>query len=108
MSEPNGTYYEVYSYKLRSSGAVPIGPGRFLAQAFGVDKNRVRTYEASTGLPDTSDFTGANVTGRFISANFQRMPYLTSAGQQVFQGTTVDRTQFVDESDMPGGTGGRW
>jgi hypothetical protein len=108
MSEPNGSYYEVYSYKLRSSGAVPIGPGRFLAQAFGVDKNKVRTYEASTGLPDTADFTGANVSGRFISANFQRMPYITSAGQQVFQGTTVARTEFVDESQMPGGAGRGW
>lgn len=108
MSEPNGSIYVVYSYKLRSSGAVPIGPGRFFAQAFGVDKNRVTTYEASTGLPDTADFTGADVSGRFISANFQRMPYVTSTGQQVFQGTTVARTEFINESQMPGGAGRGW
>jgi hypothetical protein len=100
MFKPDGNSYKVISYKLRSSGAVPIGPGKFLAQAFGVDKNEVITYEASTVLPDTSDFTGANVAGIFISANFQRMPYVTAAGQQVFQGTTVGRTGFEDEHVM--------
>jgi hypothetical protein len=36
------------------------------------------------------------------------MPYVTAGGQQVFQGTVVFRTKFIDESQMPGGAGRGW
>lgn len=85
----------VYSYKLRSGGLTPIGPSSFLVQSFGVDKNEINIYPSTTGLPDSDeDFTGASVTGEYISANFQRLPYLTTGGQQIFSGQTISRTEF--------------
>lgn len=99
----NGSSHTTYSYKLRSSGAVPIGPGSFLAQAFGGDKNEITSWEASTTIPKSDDFAGASIGAPYIQASFQRLPYLTENGSQIFQGTTVGITEFIDENDIPGG-----
>jgi len=98
----DGNYYTTYTYRLRSSGAVPVNPGQFLAQTFGADKNEVNTYEATRTITRSDDFTGADIYGTYISANFQRLPYLTESGDQVFSGQTVGRTEFIDEDSIPG------
>ena len=103
MATLNGPKHTTHSYKLRASGLVPISPGDFIIQTFGVDKNKITMYEATTGVPETLDFTGANPYGEYINASFQRLPYLTEGGDQIFNGQTVDRTEFVDEDEMPGG-----
>ena len=74
-----------------------------MAQTFGVDKNEVKTYEATRTIPRSDDFIGANINGQYISANFQRLPYLTDDCDQVFSGQTVGRTEFICEDDIPGG-----
>jgi len=98
----DGNYYTTYTYRLRSSGAVPVSPGRFLSQTFGADKNEVKTYEGTRTITRSDDFVGANVDGSYISANFQRLPYLTSAGSQIFTGQTIGATEFIDEDAIPG------
>jgi hypothetical protein len=98
----DGNYYTAYTYKLRSAGALPMSPGNFLVQTFGANKNEIKSYEATTTLPKTEDFVGASSDGSYISASFQRLPHLTSAGQQVFSGQTIGKTIFIDEDDIPG------
>ena len=98
----DGNKYVTYSYKLRSAGAVPVKTGVFLVQAFGGDRNQVVTYEATTTLPVSDNFMGASIVGPYMQASFQRLPYLTRDGKQIFSGTTVGRTQFIDESAIPG------
>lgn len=98
----DGNFYTTYTYRLRSSGAVPINPGQFLAQTFGADKNQVKTYEATETITRSDDFTGADVNGLYISASFQRLPYLTEFRNQVFSGQTVGKTEFIDEDAIPG------
>jgi len=89
-------YSEQTTYKLRSSGATAIGPGRFLVQSFGVDENLIVIYPATQRLPKSDDFIGASITGDFVSANFQRLAALEN-GNQVFTGQTVDRTLFNEQ-----------
>lgn len=103
----DGQSYETYQYKLRSSGAVPMRPGHFFVQTFGVDRNKVTTWPATTTIAKTDDFIGANIDGEYMQASFQRLPYITEEGDPIYKGTTVDRTEFFDESQMPG-QGGWW
>lgn len=98
----DGNVYTTYTYRMRSSGVVPVNAGQFLAQTFGVDKNQVKTYEATRTITRSDDFVGADINGKYISANFQRLPYLTEAGSQVFSGQTVGKTEFLDEDAIPG------
>ena len=91
--------YVNYSYILRSSGPIPIGPGSFLQQSFGIDRSRVTTFVASTTIrTKTNDMTGAG--GDLISANWQRMPYLTSTGQKVYNGTEVQRPVWLNRDHI--------
>lgn len=101
----NGDSYATYQYKLRSSGAIPMSPGNFFVQTFGVDRNEVTTWPNTTTIARTDDFTGANVDGVYIQANFQRLPLITENGDPIYKGTTVGRTEFFDESEMPGQRG---
>lgn len=98
----DGKTYITESFKLRSSGVVPIAPGKFIVQTFGVDKNELKNYEATTVITESDDFIGANVEGLYMSANFQRLPYFNESNQYIFSGNTVGKTEFVDESNMPG------
>lgn len=99
----DGQHLESYRYRLRSSGLTPTGPGEFVVQTFGVDKNKITLWPATHTLPGTEDFSGASITGEFISANFQRLPYLSSSNRQIFSGQVIHKSEFVDESDLPGG-----
>jgi hypothetical protein len=101
----DGSSYDTYSYKLRSSGSVPVQPGKFLNQAFGAEKTKVTSWEATKTLPVSDNFIGANVDGIYSQASFQRLPYFTEAGDQLFQGTTYGRPEFINEIDIPGQTG---
>jgi hypothetical protein len=96
--------YVSHSWKLRSGGAVAVGPGRFLMQAFGADKYEVETYVAAVTLPETEDFAGANVDGEYIQASFQRLPYVAD-GDEIFQGSVTHKAEFKDEDDIPGESG---
>lgn len=99
----DGYTYEHDAYRLRSSGSLPIGVGRFLLQSFGVDVTTTITYEATTTLPITEDFMGANVDGQYLQASFQRLPYLVDINgtmKQIFGGTMVKKPEFINEEDM--------
>lgn len=90
----DGKSYTTISLKLRSSGAVPIGPGKFLVQSFGVDENEITIWPSTSTITESDDFTGAALDGEFISANFQRLPYVTAGGKEVWSGQTIGRTEF--------------
>ena len=91
--------YTNYSYKLRSAGPTPIGPGNFIHQTFGVDKSKIITYVASDCIKTTScDMTGAG--GTLISANWQRLPYIKQGGGNVFNGTEIERPVFLDQDSI--------
>jgi len=96
--------YSSDNWKLRTGGAVPIGPAKFFAQAFGADKYQVDTYVAAVELPETEDFTGASVNGIYIQASFQRLPFFVD-GKQIFQGSVTHREEFHSENEMPGVSG---
>jgi len=95
----NGDIYVGYSYKLRSGGVMPMG-STFLVQTFGVDKNEIKTYSATTILPRTDDMAGADPSGEFISANFTRLSYLKENGEMVFSGNTVNKPEFQDNHQL--------
>lgn len=99
---PDGDVYTTYSYRLRSAGLIPIRPGIFLSQTFGANKTQIDTYTASRTLPKTEDFAGADVNAEYVSASFQRLPYLTEGGEQVFSGNINYKPEFIDEDDIPG------
>ena len=88
---------------MRSAGLTSTGKGEFIVQTFGVDRNKIRLWPSTTTLPKSDDFTGASFDGEFISASFQRLPFLSSSNQQVFSGQVVYKAEFLDEDDMPGG-----
>jgi len=99
----DGPHHDAYRYRLRSSGLTPTGKGEFIVQTFGVDKNKIRLWPATTTLPESDDFAGASFEGEFISASFQRLPFLSRSKQQLFSGQVVYKPEFIDEDDMPGG-----
>jgi len=99
----DGTYYDAYRYRLRSSGLTPTGRGEFIVQTFGVDRNKIRLWPATTTLPKSDDFAGVSFNGEFISANFQRLPFLSKFNKQLFNGQVVYKAEFLDEDEMPGG-----
>lgn len=98
----DGHDYITYSYKLRSAGPVPVTSKEFIVQTFGVDKNKITYYEATTTLPESEDFMGASVEATLMSANFQRLPYFDNRCVYLFSGQTVGKTEFISESEMPG------
>lgn len=98
----DGTIYLTYSYKLRSGGAVPYRAGFFIAQTFGAERSPVWTCEATTILPKSDDFMGASIGAPYAQASFQRLPYLSQDGRQIFSGTIIGRPVFIDEDQIPG------
>jgi len=98
----DGNSFKTRTYRLRSGGPMPIDTGVFLAQTFGVDTQELTFWESTTTLPESDDFVGANVEGLYSSASFQRLPYLLDNGKQIFRGNTVGKTEFVNESEIPG------
>ena len=100
--------YTAYNYRLRSGGAVPIGPGNFLLQAFGSDKSQVDTYVLADQLPVTCDFAGASENGPYVQASFQRLPYLYNGTTEVYQGSVTHKAIWGEEWDIPGESSGDW
>ena len=99
---PDGNNYVTYNYKMRSSGLIPIDTGKFLNQTFGVDKFEVTTYEASKTITKSDDMVGGSSHGKYISAQWQRLPFLTEDKEQIFSGKETKKPEFVEESEMPG------
>jgi len=91
--------YETESFTLRSAGPVPVSAGRFMVQTFGVDKVTTKTYEATTRLLKSEDMAG-QPGGEYTSASYQRLPYLTEAGEQVFGGTEIEKSVFEDSNEL--------
>jgi hypothetical protein len=96
--------YEVESWRLRSAGAMPIGPAIFLVQAFGAEESQIDIYTLADELPRTEEFAGASVNADYVQASFQRLPFAYN-GRQVFQGSITHKPVFHDENDMPGESG---
>jgi hypothetical protein len=90
--------YETESFTLRSAGPVPVD-GKFIVQTFGVDKVKTKTYEATTRLLKSEDMAG-QPGGEHTSASYQRLPYLTTWGEQVFGGTEIEKPIFEDNHEL--------
>jgi len=91
--------YETESFTLRSAGPVPMSPGVFVVQTFGVDKVKTKTYEATTHLLKSEDMAG-QPGGEYTSASYQRLPYLTTWGEQIFGGTEIEKSVFEDNHEL--------
>lgn len=91
--------YVTESFTLRSAGPVPVSPGTFIVQTFGVEKTTIKTYEATTRLLKTEDMAG-QPGGEYISASYQRLPYLTGGGEQIFGGTEIEKPTFEDDHEL--------
>lgn len=95
----DGESYESYTYKLRSAGPTPVSPGRFVIQTFGIESNKVMTYPATTTINRSSDMAGI-YGGKLISANWQRLPYLSNSGKQLFSGNTTEQFVWLDQDEL--------
>lgn len=103
--ERYGPTHEYTAYRLRSGGVVAIGIAQFLSQSFGREDSDTTIFEATTVLPISEDFMGANLEGPYFKASFQRMPYVVKLGStsyQVFNGSIVERPEFKDLDKLPG------
>jgi len=98
----DGASFTTYSYKMRTGGPIPVAPAVFVAQTFGANKYELTFWEATKTLPETTDFIGASVNGKYSSASFQRLPYLTEDGEQIFRGSTTGKEEFIHEDEVPG------
>lgn len=95
----DGESYSSDIYKLRSSGPTPVSPGRFVIQTFGIEHNTVKTYPATTTINNSDDMAGI-YGGIYISANWQRLPYLNSVGKRLFSGSTVSKPDWIDRDEL--------
>jgi len=95
----DGASYESYTYKLRSAGPTPFSSGRFVIQTFGIDRNRITTYPATTTINNSEDMTGI-YGGIYISANWQRLPYLSNNGKQLFNGSVTEKSVWLDQDTL--------
>jgi hypothetical protein len=73
----------------------------FILQTFGVKKQEVITYKATTELLQSTDFVGMNPNAEFQSASYTATIYTDSDGDVVFQGTENKVPTYGDESELP-------
>ena len=115
--------YESYRYKLRAGTPVPsgaVGSPDFVLQTFMAEKVKILVDEAkaATEILKTEDFRGQG--GHFLQASYQRLPYKTTDGAQVFSSTEETYpdgpegrsgptstysdwdTIYIDEDEIPG------
>ena len=95
----DGPSYKSYSYKLRSAGPVPVSVGRFITQTFGIDRQTVMTYPATTTINNSDDMMGF-YGGTLASANWQRLAYLSNTGRHLFSGSTVSKPLWLDQDEL--------
>ena len=93
------------TYKLRSSGAMPIAPGEFLIQSFGIDRTRTGTWEATEFICESSDMVGASIDGKYTSATFQRLSFFSESGGNLFNAVVVYKPVWINAGSeyIPGG-----
>ena len=94
--------YTSHSYKLRSAGLVPIGSEGtieedFIVQTFMVEHSELTVHEAIEVLLASNDMAGLG--GDYVSANYQRLPFLTAAKQQAFSGSEIKKPTYEDEDE---------
>lgn len=94
-----GQHYKTDSYKLRSSGPIPLGRGFFVTQTFGIDHSIIRSYPATEYI-NNSDAMAGIPGGTLLSANWTRLPYLSQTGRNLFSGTTVTVPAFIDRDEL--------
>ena len=95
----DGESYMSYTYRLRSAGPTPMSPGRFVIQTFGVERNKIMTYTATTTTNRSADMIGL-YGGTLIAANWQRLPYLSVSGKQLFSGSTTEQPVWLDQDKL--------
>jgi len=93
--------YTHYSYRLRSSGPFPVGPGKFITHTFKAERSEITVHEATTELLVSEDMTGASLTGEYVSASYNALPY-TLNGEIAFSGSEVKKPEYINEDYMPG------
>jgi hypothetical protein len=86
----------ITKYKLRAGSPMEDENRNFILQSFGVDKSLVDNHAATTVLLTSCDMWGLG--GDYVSASYQRLPYLTEDCEQAFSGQEEHRPEFVDES----------
>ncbi|KKN42059.1 hypothetical protein LCGC14_0717020 [marine sediment metagenome] len=91
----DGQSYRTISLKLRSSGAVPIGPGKFLVQSFGVDENEVRVWPATTTITRSNDFTGASIVGDLFLQIFNGYHILRQVVRKFLVGKQLEELSLM-------------
>jgi len=94
--------YTSHSYKLRSAGPVPIGDEGtvdedFIVQTFKVEHSEITVHEATEVLLESNDMTGLG--GEYVSASYQRLPFLTAEAQQAFSGSEIKKPTYEEEDE---------
>ena len=94
--------YTSHSYKLRSGGPIPIGSegtitADFIVQTFKVEHTEIVIHEATEVLLESDDMAGLG--GDYVSASYQRLPFLTAEKQQAFSGSEVKKPTYEEEDE---------
>jgi len=94
-----GYHYATDSYKLRSAGPIPVGNSNFITQTFGIDHSIIKTYPSATRINNSSAMKGI-LGGTLFSASWNRLPYLSQSGEQLFSGTTITAPDFINADSL--------
>ena len=86
--------------KTRTGAPFAVDGGRFFVHTFMAEEYRVTYYESTTSLLTSSDMAGQG--GNYVSASYNGLPYLLN-GQFAFTGQEVEKPEYLDEDDVPGG-----
>jgi len=89
-----------HNYKLRSGGPFPVDGHRFFVHTFKAEDYKVTYYEITTVMLTSSDMAGQG--GEYVSASYNGLPYLLNGGF-VFTGQEVEKPDYIDEDQIPGG-----
>ena len=89
-----------HNYKTRTGGPFPVDGARFFVHTFMAEDTRITYYEATDVLLTSSDMAGQG--GDYVSASYNGLPYLVE-GQFIFTGQEVEKPNYIDEDDIPGG-----
>ena len=90
-----------HNYKTRTGGPFPVDGSRFIVHTFMAEDYRVTYYEATSILLTSEDMAGQG--GDYVSASYNGLPYLL-AGQFAFTGQEVEKPDYIDEDQVPGGS----
>jgi len=89
-----------HTYKTRTGGPFPVDGRRFFVHTFMAEDTRTTYYEATTNILTSNDMAGQG--GDYVSASYNGLPYLLN-GEFAFTGQEVEKPEYMDEDDVPGG-----